>query len=292
MTDTNGPKKKSKAELEQLVKSNGGKIYQTNTAAPRTVCIADRRTVKVASLQKSARDDIIRPNWLLDCIKQNEIDRPLSSYLLPLEPRHMFFTTDERREEIADNVDVYNDSYARDVTPEELRTILDAAKPGKQQLIEYDVEINEISATVFERSHEEGTMPPGWLFRGLAVHFHEFTDSSETSDQIRIFLARKVAEFGGADIVDELDIDSGKSKGRGHISTANIPTHIVATSSKSTKEEVSNIRKTLAQQQMSGRGLKVPHVVTVEWIEQSWKEKTLLDEDCMFFPPFSLICGY
>ena len=181
MTGTNGPKKKDKAELEQLVKVNGGQIYQTNSAAPRIVCIADRRTVKVASLQKSAREDIIRPNWLLDCIRQNEIDRHLSSYLLPLEPRHMFFTREERRDEIADNVDVYNDSYARDVTPEELKTILDAAKPGKQQLAEDDDEIHEISEAVFQRSHEEGTTPPGWLFRGLTIHFHESADSSDSS---------------------------------------------------------------------------------------------------------------
>lgn len=42
MSDTNAPEKKSKAQLEQIVKSNGGKIYQTNTAAPDTLCIADR----------------------------------------------------------------------------------------------------------------------------------------------------------------------------------------------------------------------------------------------------------
>jgi DNA ligase-4 len=42
MTDTKTPEKKTKAELEQLVKSNGGQIFQTHTAAPNTVCIADR----------------------------------------------------------------------------------------------------------------------------------------------------------------------------------------------------------------------------------------------------------
>lgn len=42
MTECTTPEKKSKAELEQLVKANGGKIYQTNTAAPDTICIAER----------------------------------------------------------------------------------------------------------------------------------------------------------------------------------------------------------------------------------------------------------
>jgi DNA ligase-4 len=42
MTESLTPEKKSKPELEQFVKANGGKIYQTNTAVPNTVCIADR----------------------------------------------------------------------------------------------------------------------------------------------------------------------------------------------------------------------------------------------------------
>jgi len=43
MTESTVPEKKTKAELEQLIKANGGKIYQTNTAAQDTICIADRR---------------------------------------------------------------------------------------------------------------------------------------------------------------------------------------------------------------------------------------------------------
>lgn len=42
MTESLELRKMSKAELEQLIKANGGKIYQTNTAAENTLCIADR----------------------------------------------------------------------------------------------------------------------------------------------------------------------------------------------------------------------------------------------------------
>lgn len=42
MTDSTKPAKKSKSELEQIVKSNGGKIYQTHNAVPNTVCVADK----------------------------------------------------------------------------------------------------------------------------------------------------------------------------------------------------------------------------------------------------------
>lgn len=108
MTDTKTPEKKTKTELEQFVKSNGGQIFQTHTAAPNTVCIADRSafsplllinrykwnltrlylgTVKVASIQKSGSQNIIRPIWLFDCIKQTETDNNLPTFLLPFEPR-------------------------------------------------------------------------------------------------------------------------------------------------------------------------------------------------------------
>lgn len=42
MTESLEPQKKSKADLEQLIKANGGRMYQTNTAADDTICIADR----------------------------------------------------------------------------------------------------------------------------------------------------------------------------------------------------------------------------------------------------------
>ena len=99
-----------------------------------------------------------------------------------------------------------------------------------------------------------------------------------------------MTEFGGADIVDKLEIDSSKGKGRVHQSKANFPTHIIVASSESSKDEIAGIRKTVAQQQMSDRGLKVPHIVSIEWIEQSWKEKTLLDEESKFCPLFRDKC--
>ena len=42
MTESLQPEKKTKIELEQLVKANGGKIYQTHDAAANTICISDR----------------------------------------------------------------------------------------------------------------------------------------------------------------------------------------------------------------------------------------------------------
>lgn len=95
--------KQSKADLEQLIKANGGKIFQTNTAAENIVCIADRskcllpmrwpsnsdltETIKAASLEKRGDVNLIRPLWIFDCLEQARRDSHSVPFCLPLEPR-------------------------------------------------------------------------------------------------------------------------------------------------------------------------------------------------------------
>lgn len=98
----------------------------------------------MASVQKSGQTNIVRPSWLIDCVKQNEKDAGLPDLLLPFEPRyvskipqnsieimlilmnyyrHMFFTMEDQDEDIKLNVDQFMDSYARDTTVDELKEV-------------------------------------------------------------------------------------------------------------------------------------------------------------------------
>ena len=79
--------KTSKAELERIVKENGGKLVQTQAAAAKVICVADRRLVSVASLVKKGNCTIVRPAWVLDCVKQAEADVGRASLLLPYEEK-------------------------------------------------------------------------------------------------------------------------------------------------------------------------------------------------------------
>ena len=109
MSESSKPKK-TKAELEQIIKSNGGKIHQSEHGAPNTVCVADRGKVydmrcsilfiesssglvKVASLKKRGEFDIVRPLWIFDNIAQSESDGDVPRLLLPLEPRFALLTS-------------------------------------------------------------------------------------------------------------------------------------------------------------------------------------------------------
>lgn len=143
MTDAIKPVHRTKAEIEQLVTAHGGRVVQTHTVKDQpVVCIADRELVKVGSLCRLGDRSVIRPVWLYDCIDQVEADArclgsvtttaaaaDISSFLLPLEPRHLFFTAPDEAERVAAAVDEFGDSFARDTCVAELRTLLEKMSP-------------------------------------------------------------------------------------------------------------------------------------------------------------------
>ncbi|KAL4919726.1 hypothetical protein BDW62DRAFT_32808 [Aspergillus aurantiobrunneus] len=268
LTDSNTPVKKSKAELESLVKANGGRFYQTNNAASDTICIADRTTVKAASLQKSGDVDIIRPSWILDCIRQSEVDAGLPDYLLPLEPKHMFFTTKDKEETVSANLDQFSDSYARDTTVEELRGLLEHMGKTQEGSGTCSPEaIEKLTEHIQEKVDAGWTMPSGWVFKGLTLYFPEEgenvleQESPQPKQSHRIHLARNTARFAGASVTSSLRDPS--------------ITHVVVGPETPTSE-ISVLRERLSTRK------KLPHIVKVDWVEESWKERTNLDEERKF----------
>ncbi|KAJ5101780.1 Nucleic acid-binding OB-fold-containing protein [Penicillium alfredii] len=277
LTESTMPEKRSKTELEQLVKANGGKIYQTNTAAPDTICVAERRTVKVASLQKSGQSNIIRPSWLLDCVSQNTKDAGLPDFLLPFEPRHMFFVMEDKKDEITGNVDLFMDSYARDTTVDELKDILkqmeQKQEPTNQSLDAHAAQ--KVEAHIQEKIDAGYTAPCGWLFRGLTLFFPSPSKPRKTHcdegdisgydaasmEDPRLRLARNTARFAGAQIATSLN--------------SSILTHVVVNSESVSSADISSLRGSLAAR----LGKKVPYLVGLGWLEESWDNGTLLDEE-------------
>ncbi|CAG7918982.1 unnamed protein product [Penicillium olsonii] len=261
LTESSVPEKKTKVQLEQLVKANGGKIYQTNTAAADTICIAERKTVKVASLMNQGGQHIIRPSWLLDCIKQNERDAGMPDLLLPFEPRHIFFGMEDREEDFTANVDKFSDSYARDTTVEELTEILKQMKNSTESSNQIDPDTaHRIETRIQDRVNAGYTAPCGWLFRDLTLFFHS-KPRSDSQDDYRMRLAQNTARFASAVIAESLGDSS--------------ITHVVIDSDALGSDEISSLRKVLADRS----GSKMPHLVGVDWVEDCWKHGTLLDEE-------------
>ena len=275
MTESTVPERKSKIELEEMVKANGGKVIQTahHKTVEHIVCIAERETVKVASLRKTAKTNIFRPLWLFDSIKQSQADfaRGLTDLPLPLEQgRHVFYAVPDEKKFFDGNVDSYGDSYARDTTVDELRQLMQ--EMVKVEVVRPDPNVNRIVETM------QGS--GAWIFRGLNLFFdgvEQTTTNSATTNtrpdpvhgikpnnrliemsrhQAPIAALTLTARFAGATIaVDMADQEI---------------THIIV---QDNNENVKQLRKTISTRK------RVPRMVTKAWIEECWKEKTLIDED-------------
>ncbi|KAL8675027.1 MAG: hypothetical protein Q9168_000622 [Polycauliona sp. 1 TL-2023] len=266
MTGCVKPEKRSKEELEQMVKANGGKIFQQRNASMNIICIGDRRTVQVASLIKTGGVDIIRPSWILDCIQQAAVEREKPIYLLPCEPQHVFATFDESKQMVHTSVDQYNDSFARDVTIDELRDMCDAM-PAKSELYE---NLASVRRDLEEHTHDLQNLP-GWLFRDLFIYFDKIEGMLPNGDD--------PAQLTAADGLTEADPDLKQAIGiarflgagvAGHLREDGV-THVVVGQDKG---RLGSIRHELSRKTSA-----LPRIVTVAWVRDSWTEKTLLDEE-------------
>lgn len=280
-SDAVKPEKKSKAELEQLVKAHGGRIFQNENAAPDIKIIADRSkslagflfsfanassdTVKVASLRRKGGKDIIRPSWILDCIRVHEEDHKAGrrgSYVLPLEPAYMLHALPETAEFTKDAVDEYGDSFARSVTVDDLKQILDNVPEDEIDLDEADT----VRDQLLENHPEEFEETPGWIFHNSLIYLDTVNSAVKNKlepfnpqrgiRQWPILLAEELVEFGGGSVTDNFhDLDI---------------TQIVVGDDK---------RRIQSMRSMLKWKTKIPRIVSTAWIEESIKAGTLLDEE-------------
>ena len=259
------PGKRSKAELEQIIKASGGAIIQTSSR-PGVVCIGDRDTVHVTAAMKRKDTDIVRPSWVIDNVKQSEADGERPRLLLPFEPRHFFFCVKEETQDMAEsNVDEYGDSYARDCTVDELKATF-AAMPNK---FDHDLDLLGFRDELEEHNLALGELP-GWVFNGVLLYVDQHMSNGSTPSHangmdLRMRQACNTAGFAGANISDKL---------------VEGVTHVLIGDDQS---RVRNLRDRVSQ-----FGGRIPRLVKIDWIEQSWEEKTLLDEERKDPNPLSL----
>lgn len=268
LTDCDIPEKKTKLQLEEMIKVHGGRIIQTPTppgksdskATNEVICIGRRNNVKVAGLVKKETMAILKPVWLFDCITQARIDLDQGLSPLPLRPeldRHVFFTPSDRAEMYEMETDEYGDSYARDVTVEELRQCMNQM-PNIESREESDERLIDFVGESI-----------GWLFKGKTMAFISKEAEIPPPDmgfaegikrELPGYLAKNLVTFGGEGGTSNLD-------------DLNL-THVVVSDTVAKDDaEMRTIRETLSKRR------KQPRVVTMDWIWDSWKERTLLDEE-------------
>lgn len=251
MSDMIQPKK-SKADIEQVIKNNGGSIFQSATAQENIICVGDRNLVKVASLVKKGEKNILRPKWIFDTLKQAEIDGPdRPRFYLPFEPDHMFFVTNESAGDFETNVDIYGDSFARDTNPDDLKTLLDDMIHPKHSEFSADDFLGQLE----EHGKGMGDMV-GAMLRRSVIRFVS-SDEENLATNIDFQIAKTRFSFAGGTVAES----DGDEK----------ITHFVMLDEDPAL--VKEVRRKISLRK------KVPRIVSLKWLSESWEEKTLLDEE-------------
>ncbi|CZS95724.1 related to DNA ligase 4 [Rhynchosporium agropyri] len=252
MTEMQHPVKKSKAEVEQAIKLNGGNIFQSVTARQGIICIGDKKVIKVASLIKKDEINILKPAWVYDALRQAEADGPdRPRFLLPFEPNHLFHMLDTSQEYFNNNVDVYGDSYARDTSVAELKMLVDDMIHPKNSTFSADdflTQLEEHGRGLGER--------PGSMCRGCVVRFVS-SGQGYMDKNIDLLIAKNRFLFSGGRIAE-----SDKDEEITHFVMVDVDRALV----KGVRQRISSLTE-------------VPRIVGMKWLEDSWVEKTLMDEE-------------
>ncbi|KAI3320350.1 DNA ligase I [Xylariaceae sp. AK1471] len=249
LTDCTRPTRKSKAQLETLIKENGGKISQRASPGTKMILVAEKKVVKVASLIKSGDVDIIRPKWLLDCIAQGN-----KGFLLPYETGHLFHACDAMKSAAEENTDEFGDSYARDLDNQGLKQLL--KDMPKKDIVDTPFDKESFLQQLGEHGHDIGLMR-SYLFKGMVVYLA----GADTAPPIRTCRVRNRIRFGDGILVDGLDDKA--------------ITHIIVLSRDEAGERqiAAAVRSTISSRH------PVPRIVSEQWVADCWENRTVVDEE-------------
>jgi DNA ligase 4 len=201
--------KKSKAEIENAIKSHGGTVVQNRSAAntndesekQRFLVISDAGTLPARSVQKEGKMNIIRPLWIFDCIElheqsSDETQELGQDFLLPFEKeRHAYFVVPADNERFEGNVDEYGDSYCRNVKPDELHAVFNKMNLRKNGAGQQDV---QLTMDIIQDKAEVAELP-GNMFSRTSVVFASYDDQDEAGFKY----SKLLVTFGGGTLIPE-----------------------------------------------------------------------------------------
>nr|BAF34364.1 DNA repair and recombination protein MUS53 [Neurospora crassa] len=291
LSDSLKPNKMTKPALEKLIKDHGGRIHQQvmdhSGQGKIIIPIADKNVIKVASLRKANPEmDIIRPKWIFDCLvqpmpftKQKENKK---GYLLPFEPTHLFHSgSEETSEEAEQAVDKFGDSYAGDLADiNELKAIMEGMESDdyvSDSDWDSDSGRGRGGGDGFDMNHfldhleEQGTSLDdlrSFMFRRCRVFFAlPSAGNGDGAAESKALRLKNYIRFGNGKVVDELETAT-------HVVVVTAP--LGESSKKEEREIAAELRYKISLREM---GSPMPRIVKGEWVEDSWKEGTVVDEE-------------
>lgn len=246
--------KKSKTQIEVVIKENGGRLSQRPAPGTDMILIGDKKVIKVASLIKAGPVDIISPKWIFDCAAQRDAG---TGFLLPYEPRHLFHVSSAMKRQAEDNVDDYGDSFARDIDLAELGTLL--KDMPKNEIVDEPFHADTFIDQLEAHGHDIGNLK-GHMFKRVVACFA----IADNILDISVLKYKNWVRFGGGIIADDLEDRS--------------VTHVVVVAKDDEERASSHDLSARIRSTISGRS-QLPRMVTQKWLEDCWTEGTMLDEE-------------
>ncbi len=105
------------------IRENGGLLDSIAKPNKTLYTIADLSTARIDNIRKAskkAQTNVVRTQWILDCIA--------AGYMLRLEPRYMLFAMKSTESDFLEYMDEFGDDYATDLTAETLERLLSTKK--------------------------------------------------------------------------------------------------------------------------------------------------------------------
>ncbi|OUM65359.1 hypothetical protein PIROE2DRAFT_7658 [Piromyces sp. E2] len=106
----------TKQKLEILIVEHGGKIIQNPHSTTTKYVIADKITLKVKNIINTKIHDVIKSQWVLDCIEKKE--------LLEFSSRYTIFLSQKTITDLKKNMDLYGDVYTEEYSPENFKDLM------------------------------------------------------------------------------------------------------------------------------------------------------------------------
>ncbi|ORX53424.1 ATP-dependent DNA ligase [Piromyces finnis] len=106
----------TKQKLEILIVEHGGKIIQNPHSTSTKYVIADKITLKVKNIINTKMHDIIKSQWVIDCIEKKK--------LLELSSRYTVFLSEKTIINLKKNMDLYGDIYTEEYSLENFKDFL------------------------------------------------------------------------------------------------------------------------------------------------------------------------
>ncbi|ORX59718.1 ATP-dependent DNA ligase [Hesseltinella vesiculosa] len=155
-----------KSALEMLIKEQGGEFVQSDVTAKYV--IAGKQNIRANSIINKGKRDVIKPQWVLDCVEAKEI--------LPLMPKYMLYTSSQTKGEFLTKMDKYNDSYTQDATQDSLEDIW-AGIPSA---------CNQKTLRSVQRKYFDSIPIPGMFFLGMTLYFDTEWATAPTTPAERV----------------------------------------------------------------------------------------------------------